>query len=111
MAMQKPSPVVGTPVRDLVECDDFWTLFPCVLEHLTCTQWTDGSPRITSTMTLFHEEGLWKACLNDRASDRTGWIASDTVQGLVEQLEQALAGDRLDWRRRVGGKGGARKSS
>jgi hypothetical protein len=76
------------------------SLCPTVLEYLSSTRWDDGSERQTSTVLVFCEEGRWKACLNDRAMDRTAFVSGNTPEGLLTNLEAALADGTVDWRRR-----------
>jgi len=100
-ATARPNPTVA--FKD----DDMEKKFPNLYAMLTDVTWEDGSQRRTSTLLFFVEDGTMKACLNDRDQGLTGWISADSLAGLLDALETALADDRLDWRRsdRTGGKG------
>jgi len=109
MPLQKPtSPLAGS--SNAQEGTSDWpTLWPTLVEYLSQTTWDDGSPRETSTMLLFREDGSWKACLNDRAMGRTGWASSSSPEGTLQALEDALRDDRMEWRRKQSQGGGKRK--
>jgi hypothetical protein len=70
----------------------------CLLEHLTETQYSDGSERQTSTLLLFVEDGLWKARLADRAAGEQLWLSGATLGQLMDTLEDALTTGNADWR-------------
>jgi hypothetical protein len=81
--------------------DNWMSVHPALSEYLTLDRWEDGTERETATLLLFAEDGLWKACLHDRAEGRTAWVSSGTVTGLLERLEEGCASDDLEWRKRV----------
>ena len=74
-------------------------LFPLLHEYVTAVTWADGSPRITSSLLIFFEDGIFKACINDRAAGRSGWATGKTVDQALSSLEAMLAGDRVEWRK------------
>lgn len=80
--------------------DGKWlSTWPMLHEHLTATAWEeDDSPRLTSTLLLFSEEGCFKACLNDRAEGRSCFVSADDIETLWEALENGLVHDALEWR-------------
>jgi hypothetical protein len=59
----------------------------------------DGTPRKTATLLLFVDEGMLKACLRDRETEETAWVAGEGLEGLLDALEVGLQEGRLDWRR------------
>lgn len=71
---------------------------PALWEYLTATRFEDGSVRVCSTLLIFVEDGLWKACLNDRENDRSAWVSAGTWKELLEALERGLASDTAHWR-------------
>lgn len=91
----------GPPASD----SEFAALYPALWEYLTLAVWDDGGPREPATLLLFVGEGRWKACLNDKANDRTGWRSAESFAGLLEGLEAGLAGGGMDWRRPKPGAG------
>lgn len=86
---------------------DEWAMdYPGLWEHLTAGQYPDKTPRETSTLTLFTEEGRVKCCLSDRDQGRVAFLSGLSVVGLLEALEAHLVAGTLDWR---GQKAKARK--
>lgn len=87
---------------------------PALLEYLVEDRWEDGSARERATLLLFVEDGWWKACLNDRASQRALWASASTLQGVLGTLEECLQQGTGEWRKnayaRQGGGGGRKKS-
>lgn len=71
---------------------------PALWEYLTCDRWEDGKPRQVSTLLVFCEDGVWKACLNDRAAARSLWVVLDVPSGAWDAVERTLTGERPDWR-------------
>lgn len=101
----KPTPSSGAsrPASKVVP-DDFAKKHPALWEYLTVDSYDDGTAREVATLLLFTEDGLFKACLNDRATSRTCWMSATTVGGLLGLLEEALQGDNAEWRtKREGG--------
>jgi len=77
---------------------------PAVIEYLTSVQYPDGSPRERSTVSVFVEDGVIKACLSDRDQARTLWRSGSSLEDAILGLEQAIADGTADWRRSGGGK-------
>jgi len=67
-------------------------------EYLTMTAWEDGSERVTSTISLFVDQGQWKARLNDRDGGQVAFVSAEGFIALLEALETALRDGTLDWR-------------
>lgn len=96
------SPVVNRPDAPASDIE-MAQQFPALLEYMTSLTLPDGSPRRTSTLLVFCEDGCWKACLTDRGlTDRDPsaslWRASDTFMGVLSQLDDALRVGVQDWR-------------
>lgn len=103
MVMQRPPAPSGvegvsSSGKAPAEEDAYSRTYPLLFEYLTSTVWGDGSSRESSTLTLFVEEGRWKCCLNDRARQRSAFIAGRGLGGLLADLEEGLQEDDLDWR-------------
>jgi hypothetical protein len=81
--------------------------FPTLHAYLADTTWETGEERETATLTLFVEEGVFKACLNDRASGRSAWVSGHAFQALLKTLEAGLATDEIVWRRKPAGASGS----
>ena len=87
----------GEPTQDAA----FARKFPAIWEFLTLETWEDGKARLTSTLLFLVEGGRWKACLNDRALDRSCWAAGDTVDACMASLEASMSAGTAEWRRRA----------
>lgn len=99
MALSKPAAPAGGPLTSgALAPSDVLLLFPRLSEMLSAAQWDDGSARVTSSILLFVEGILWKACLNDRAVGRTLWATGSTPEALFTALEGMLASGQCDWR-------------
>lgn len=82
---------------------------PGLREMLVETRFPDGSPRLTSTLLLFVEDGIVKVCLHDRDQGQTAWASGVSVGDCLEALEGGLQADTLSWKaswKKTGGKGG-----
>jgi hypothetical protein len=59
----------------------------------------EGKPRQTATMTIVCEDGKWKGGIKERDHAMSLWRAGDTLVGLLEALEKALAEGSADWKK------------
>lgn len=71
---------------------------PALFEFLTCTKNDDGSSRRVSTITLYFDNGQFKAFLNDKDSQKSLCVVAPTVQGLLIALEASVTSDEPQWR-------------
>lgn len=83
----------------VVRDEDFVGEYPLLFEYLAHRQYDDGSERETSTLLVFAADGVWKACLNDRAEGQALWVSCSFFGGVLEALERALDTSAPDWRR------------
>jgi len=84
--------------------------YPALCEYLALTKWEDGKPRETSTLLIFVGDGGLVGGLNDRANGQTLWVTEDSIQGLLDGIEEHLREGTGVWRRNVQqGRGGAKK--
>lgn len=83
--------------------------FPAVLEFLTAVQWAPGEPRKPGTLTIFTDDGLWKASLNDKDADRSAFVSAASPELCLVALEKGLRDDTLTWRSWGGSNGRRRK--
>lgn len=72
--------------------------FPALAEYMTLTEYDDGAKRLTSTLLFFVEDGLLKACINDRDLRRTAFFSGSTFREVLQALEDALCSDTVEWR-------------
>jgi len=112
MALKKPlmgAERANTACRVWTPDDLYGSAFPQVCEYLTSELWEDGSPRRTSTLLTFCEQGLVKICLSDRAFNRNTFMGGQTFAEAICALEEGLARDRVDWRCASRQDGGVKK--
>ena len=98
--MKKPDaakPVAGA--AGLVKDDHAMKTYPTVIQFLSDVTWDDGSARTPGSLTLFIEDGIWKACLNDRDASASLYVSGDNVTACLKSLENRLAGTvTAEWR-------------
>lgn len=86
--------------------------WPMLIEYLTATQYPDGGTRQVSSLIIVADSSSWRGCVSDKDNDRTLWRSSATLEGLLLELEQALAADDpSSWRQAGGGFKGRKKRS
>lgn len=78
--------------------------FPALTEFLCEQKDEEGHPRVTSTILLSAEDGLWKVCLTDRCQvggkfDYKLWRSAPTLFGAFAACEKALVEATADWRK------------
>lgn len=98
--MERPSAVGGDGARppwDAPEEGDSQQ-WPTLCSHLTVHEWRDGTAREPSTLLILFQDGVWKACLIDKATGRNLWVSSPVLRGVWDNLETALTSPRPDWR-------------
>jgi hypothetical protein len=87
------------------------TAYPSLSEYVSSAVWEDGTPRETSTLLMFFEEGLFKMCLTDRALQRSLWSSGEEPADCWATLEVLLTEGRGEWRKSKGyGNKGARRA-
>lgn len=87
----------GTGPRVLTD-HKFASDYPILWSYLTQNKWQDGSPRQTSSLLLFADDGILKGMLRDRDAGLCLWVAGATVSGLFDALEAAVSDSKADWR-------------
>lgn len=84
--------------------DPFLRQYPALVEYLDLDRFDDGRPRATSTLLVFVDAGVLKACLNDRQMGEVAFVSAASFEGLLEALEKGLAEGSLDWRQAGAGR-------
>jgi len=100
LGMKRPvTPMGGNPRRSAVH-EDFYELYPLLADHLTALTYDDDppTPRQTSTLLLFAQDGAYRACLRDRQEQRCLWVACPVWTDLLMILEGALEDPTSVWR-------------
>ncbi len=72
--------------------------YPSVVEFLTRSSWEDGSGRLTGTIMIMVESGLWKSWVHDRDASIGAFVSSGTLPGLLKALDKGVETGQLDWR-------------
>jgi hypothetical protein len=72
--------------------------YPLLWDHLTQTEWEDGSRRELSTLLVFPQDGLLKCLFRDVDSGLCCWLATKQLSTLWELVECALGDQATDWR-------------
>lgn len=72
--------------------------YPTLLEFLTRVGWDDGQPREKGSFFVFCEDGMFKACLNDKDAGMVAFITCMSFNALLDRVEKGLAANSLDWR-------------
>ena len=91
------APSAGDPDDSQPHPDDE-KQFPAIVEFCCALEGPDGKKRETSTITLFWDQGMWKACVNDRDRSVSGFFSDRRLAGLLDRLELALEEGSIDWR-------------
>lgn len=99
--MKKPDkqPVQAVEKANWVD-SSFEKQWPYLASWLAEPVWDDGTVRQTGTLTVFVQEGILKACMNDRAMDRSCFISAPTMEALYDAMEAGLENDNHEWRRK-----------
>lgn len=84
-------------VQDL----SFSTERPNLAEYLCAQAYGDGTPRKTATLTIFVDDGAFKASLNDRDNERSLFVSGSGFYDVLDVLEALLLEDdtKVGWRR------------
>lgn len=86
-----------------VKDNGFVTKHPLLYEQMTCERWEDTTAREVSTVTIFIEDGAFKAALNEKSVRRSLYVTAETLTDVLKALEKALASPTPDWRSWKGG--------
>lgn len=79
--------------------EEFQLAYPALSEYLTVGSYPDGSPRQLATLTVFREDGWWKACLNEKDQGLVLFVAENRFSVLLEALELLLQEESPPWRK------------
>lgn len=71
---------------------------PALSEFLCVTEWEPGQPRVTGSLSIFTDGGVWKCCLSNRDSGEVAFLSAKDPDELLLAVEKALRADSLDWR-------------
>jgi hypothetical protein len=106
--MKRPNTAAGAS-GGVVDPGRLFAGTPTLLGYLSDGVWEGGEERELSTLTIFRQDGTWKAWLNDRANDRFCCVTGRTLEEIVTSMEENLAADRVEWRGSRDRKGSGRR--
>jgi len=89
---------VGGAAGSLVEPDTFSSEYPVLWSHLTQVEWSKDEPRETSSLLVFHQDGMLKGMIRDREAGLCLWMAAGSMTGLLGALEAGLCDPQAEWR-------------
>lgn len=72
--------------------------YPATTEFLSLEEWEPGQARTRGTITVFWEEGTFKAALNDRDGEEVAFVSKTTFTGLLDAIEKGFIKGDHDWR-------------
>lgn len=78
--------------------EDFRRRYPALYEYVTADAFPDGSPRKTSTVSVFVDRDGWKGSLKDRERALILFATDTSFLGVLEALEGLLTSDRPPWK-------------
>jgi HKD family nuclease len=93
----KPGEILGPSDAPFTD-SKFAKEFPMLHAMLKETRYDDGNPRVSSTILFFCENGVLRACLNDRDNNRSAFFTDEQFLTLLEVMENGLTSGRVDWR-------------
>jgi len=73
-------------------------MWPNLMAFLFDETYEDGTRRTTGTLLFFVQDGVFKACLNDRDCNRSAFLACSGPHEGCDAIEEGLVNDSLDWR-------------
>lgn len=97
--MKKPVRDAQSSGKQLPISDQrFRESYPTIVEYLTTLKYDDGSSRVPSALSLFIDDGVLKAALNDKDCKRSLYASGDTLEDVLDALEAALSSAEPAWR-------------
>ena len=98
MAMSRPKDNPKERAGSQVVDDVLKGWLPELHAFLTEMTWDDGKKRVTGTVMISTEDGLWKAWVHCRDAKVSGWISGESWEGLLESVNRALGSNSIQWR-------------
>lgn len=98
--MKKPFTQPSKQSRLIAPIDDIEVTLPTLAEFLAATAYEGDEPgtRRVSTLLIFGQDYMWKACLSDRQEGRCLWVAAPRFTELLPVLDEQLANADAVWR-------------
>lgn len=110
MAMQRRERASGSngDWRSLT-VESFVFDFPEVLEFVACSCWEVGVPRLTGTVLVMVDAGLWKLWAHDRDGSESLFCSGQSLEEAFRSLNTHLTQGSGEWRADKSGGGGKAK--
>lgn len=100
MSFLRKAQASGGPLKPASSGDaGFLKEHPALCEYLTSETYPDGSHRHRSSVTVFSEDGFFKACLNEKDQGLVLFVAEASFNDLWPALELLLQADQIPWRK------------
>jgi len=96
--MKKPDSLHGAKINKPLVMSAWSESFPMLWDYLTTSVYDGGESRLTSSLTIFVQDGVLKACVNDRDLDRSAFFTGETMEDLLISVDDSLREDDCDWR-------------
>lgn len=80
-------------------CSDLHSLWPSVHDWLTMVTDDRGVKRQTSSLSVFMDDGTFKAVLNDKDAGRSLFVSGRTLWAALDALEAHLVAGTGEWRK------------
>lgn len=93
----KPKAVPDTGRADYASRDGMGKM-PELAEWMTAAAYEDGSVRLPPTMTLFCQNGEWRASLRDRQEKLVLFLSARTWADLFKMINEFCLSDLAPWR-------------
>lgn len=78
--------------------EEFQKHYPTLFDYLTQSRWPDGTPRLTSSLLIFTDNGQVKAMLRDKEAGECLWVACPSLWMIFDVFEAKLCDEEADWR-------------
>lgn len=72
--------------------------YPATAEFLAVEEWSPEQARERGTLTVFWEDGMFKAAINDRDGEQVAFVSKVTFLALLDAIERGFVKDDHDWR-------------
>lgn len=77
----------------------FLSLYPTIVMWMTDDKWDTGKDRELATLSVKFSSDEVLISFSDRNEDQTAYTSAETVEDALGLLEEALATDKVSWRR------------
>lgn len=84
--------------ENVLQPSEFWAKFPNVWEAVAGYVDDNGDVVEGMSLTVWIDGTQGKACLNDKANDKTGYMDWEIEFPLVDCLEDALSRGKIGWK-------------